>query len=444
MHLNMQSTIDRIEYDGEMALVAARIIKHYQETDNMEKGLTLLQTYSLAKGLKVFGKEGEKAATKEMKQLDVCGSFEPIDVGTLAPLEHKRVMESLIFLVQKKTGEVKACHCANGSKQRDWMTRQDSSSPTVKTHSLFLTAAIDAKEQQHVKTADAPNAFVQTALDEIDKDSARTIMKICGALVDILVNMDQAKYAPFVIYKGKQKVLYVHILRTLYGLLQASLLYYKKFRKDIESHGFVVNPYDPCVANKMVEGKQLTLTWHVDDFKMSHVKEQVLDNFVKWLRKTYDAIGEVKVTNGKQHFHLGMTLDYSKDGAVIIDMKDYVTEMIEEFPDKLESSVKTTANKNLFSNDPSSQLLSPKRAKLFHTMVAKALFLSKQARPDIQTANSFLCTRVSKPTVSDWSKLVRLMTFLKETRDDCLKLEMDDSLTGCWYIDAAFAVHPDM
>ena len=40
--------------------------------------------------------------------------------------------------------------------------------------------------------------------------------------------------------------------------------------------GFKLNPYDPCVANKIVHGKQLTIAWHVDDLKVSHKKYQVV------------------------------------------------------------------------------------------------------------------------------------------------------------------------
>jgi hypothetical protein len=55
-------------------------------------------------------------------------------------------------------------------------------------------------------------------------------------------------------YKGKTKVLYVKMLKAIYGMLQSSLLYYKKFRKDIESIGFKANPYDPHVTNHIVNG----------------------------------------------------------------------------------------------------------------------------------------------------------------------------------------------
>ena len=62
----------------------------------------------------------------------------------------------------------------------------------------------------------------------------------------------------------------------------SGLLFYKKFRKSIESIGYKVNPYDPCVANKMIEGKQHTLSWHVDDLKASHKDSKVNDRFHKW------------------------------------------------------------------------------------------------------------------------------------------------------------------
>eukprot|EP00957_Ditylum_brightwellii_P156865 11939119-Ditylum_brightwellii.AAC.1 len=45
----------------------------------------------------------------------------------------------------------------------------------------------------------------------------------------------------------------------------------KATKKDIESIGFVVNPFDICVANKIVDGKEQTITWHINDIKASHV-----------------------------------------------------------------------------------------------------------------------------------------------------------------------------
>ena len=110
--------------------------------------------------------------------------------------------------------------------------------------------------------------------------------------------------------------------------------------------GFELNPYDPCVANKTINGKQLTLVWHVDYIKASHVEEEVVTSMAKWLRKTYERIfkdGSVKMKlcRVKVHDYLGMNLDYTIKGEVKITMIPYIKEMIKDFreydpsPDKI-------------------------------------------------------------------------------------------------------------
>ena len=68
-------------------------------------------------------------------------------------------------------------------------------------------------------------------------------------------------------------------------MLQAALLWYQKFRADLETKGYIFNPYDSCVSNKVIDGKQHTVVFHVDDVKCSHVDAKVNDNFLLWLNK---------------------------------------------------------------------------------------------------------------------------------------------------------------
>jgi hypothetical protein len=67
------------------------------------------------------------------------------------------------------------------------------------------------------------------------------------------------------VYEKGVKVLYVEVWKALYVMLQASLLFYKKLCKGLEEIGFTVNSYDPCVANCMINCKQHSATWQVDD-----------------------------------------------------------------------------------------------------------------------------------------------------------------------------------
>ncbi len=53
-------------------------------------------------------------------------------------------------------------------------------------------------------------------------------------------------------------------------MLKSALWFYKKLRADLEADGFIVNDYDTCVANKIVNGTQMAVTWHVDDLKVLH------------------------------------------------------------------------------------------------------------------------------------------------------------------------------
>ena len=144
----------------------------------------------------------------------------------------------------------------------------------------FPGCDVEAKQCRDVMTADIPNAFVQTDVEK-KKVGNRIIMKIRGPLVDILLELSLETFESHVFDKGNNKVLYVEMEKALYGMLQSSLLYYKKFRKDIESIGFKVNPYDSCVANRTFNGKQHTVTWHVDDLKSSHVDPKVNDVFLE-------------------------------------------------------------------------------------------------------------------------------------------------------------------
>ena len=156
------------------------------------------------------------------------------------------------------------------------------------TESVLLTAAIEAKERRDVATFDIPNAFIQTMVEDTDEQGDRIIMKIRGAMVDMLIKIDPS-YKQYVVLENGKRILCVHIQRAIYGMLMSGLLFYKKFRASIEGIGYEVNPHDPCVANKMVNGKQHTISWHVDNLKSSHVDPKVNDDFHQWLLQEYMA-----------------------------------------------------------------------------------------------------------------------------------------------------------
>ena len=138
-----------------------------------------------------------------------------------------------------------------------------------------------------------------------------------------------------------------------------------------------------------------------------------------------------------------MILDFSSAGVLKLDMVDYIKGIIKDFPGKLEGKVKCPWTAKFFTVDENSKALSDKEHTIFHTCVMKCMFLCKRARQDIQPGISFLSTRTIKLNEGDWTELIRLLYFFKETQNDISELEADDSQTIQWHVDASFAVHND-
>ena len=103
----------------------------------------------------------------------------------------------------------------------------------------------------------------------------------------------------------------------------------------------------------------------------------------------------------------------------------------------------TPAAQHLFYNSEDVTKLSWTDADPFHHFVAQPLYLSKQARPDIQLAVSLLLTIVRDPDNYYYKKLSRVMKYTQGTIVLPLILSIYKSVNIQWYVDAAFAVHRD-
>ena len=89
----------------------------------------------------------------------------------------------------------------------------------------------------------------------------------------------------------------------------------------------------------------MTIIWHVNDLKISCDGWEIT-NIIKWIGKIYV---DIKVKCGKKHHYLGMDLDFEQKGVVNVSMVPYVEEIINNFPEPLETLITTTpAGDHLF------------------------------------------------------------------------------------------------
>ena len=156
----------------------------------------------------------------------------------------------------------------------------------------------------------------------------------------------------------------------------------------------------------------------MDNLKISHENPMVVTNIIWRLNGKYGKVMPMVSTRGEIHKYVGMTIDFSDVGKVKITMYDYIDEMISELPTEMIGKSATPSSNRLFGireDNDDDQLLTPELSEEFHHLTAKTLFLSKQARPDLQTAVAFLTTRVKASDHDDRKKLAKLMKYLQET-----------------------------
>ena len=161
-------------------------------------------------------------------------------------------------------------------------------------------------------------------------------------------------------------------------MMKSALLFYRKLVSELQEMGFEINPYDPCVANKMVNGMQMAIRWHVDDLMISHLSH---DEIMKVVQGIKDIQGEnLAETVGTTHDYLGMTFDYSFTKEVRINMWDYLRKIIKEFPKEITGVCTTPASDHLFKVREDGRKLNEELADAFHHTVYQLLFCSKQSK----------------------------------------------------------------
>ena len=262
--------------------------------------------------------------------------------------------------------------------------------------------------------------------------------------MDIMVDVNP-DHKKNVIYENGKKVLYLEILQAIYSCIESSLRWYVVYSETLMNEGFKINPYDKCVANKVINGKQCTIVWYVADNKVSHVDKNVVTEVIEMMKGHF---GDLVVTRGNTHNFLGMNIRITKEKSIEIQMKDQLNEAIATFEkaqgELVNETVTSPAQKHLRDVNDTCEKLTGMKHEVFHSVVAKLLYITKRARPDLETAISFLCTRVSKSDLNDWKKLRRVIAFIKGTINDKRIIGARNLSTIFMWIDAAYAVNPDM
>ena len=389
---------------------------------------------SLSKARSKYGQAAEEAAEAEIRGMIDRKVFKPIHtkMSNGALIRQGRAMFSFMFQKEKlkpdgSFDKLKSRLTGNG-KMLDRSQYGETSSRTASRTSLMFVAAMAASQGRHVKAGDVPQAYLQADQKSelyviLDKDSAK-----------IFCDLDPS-YEEFLREDG---TIVTIANKALYGGIESGKFWYDEISATLKELGFQQNVYDECVFNKTADGIQITIVLYVDDLFITCIREDYIDSLLEKLQRKY---GKMKVHEGKSIDYLGMTFDYSEQGVAYVSMTGYIKELIDKF--QVTGFAKTPATDDLWNADDSDAIDAAHR-QIFHSAVMTIQYLAVNMRWDLLAAVSFLTTRVSNPTTSDWSKLSRVLKYINYTQDHALRIGGDLSEGFAVHIDASFAVHADM
>ena len=120
---------------------------------------------SVKKGIKTHGEKALEALLVEFGQIHSHENFIPQMAESLTPKHRKEALQLITMIKEKRCGKVEAKACLDGRKQREYIKKEDVSSPTVQQESLIISMIIDAKEIRDVAIADVVGAYLLADMD---------------------------------------------------------------------------------------------------------------------------------------------------------------------------------------------------------------------------------------------------------------------------------------
>ena len=419
-----------------------------EKTDTAAWGEWSLMTVQRA--LKLFPEKTTSAIESEVKSLLAKKTFSGVHSHALSATQRSKILRSNMNVVEKylptlnsaghrEIEKVKARLCVDGRAQvRGDYLPEEIESPTANIASIFTVAQIAAAENRFVMVGDVGTAYLNADMP-MDKPDKILHMSIEKSVAAEIIKQDKA-FAP---YQRRDGGLLVRLNKALYGCIESAKLWYKEIAGTLKFNGFTANPRDICIFNKMVRGKQFTIVVYVDDLMMTCVDKAAVLEMEKTLLKTY---GQFRTSHERILSYLGCTWDFTEPSFVKVSQIGMIQDMIstrekyhEDRGSKLTGHPLTPGAPHLFDRTSDCALLSGEDAKIFHTAVATAVFAHSRTKPDIGLVVGELGKRVKAPTVEDDKKLDRLICYLRDTRDQPLRLQCSMPLKVTVSIDAAFA-----
>ena len=343
------------------------------------------------------------------------------------PVGRKEVSSRWVFDLKRDADgnpyRYKARLVAKGFTQRFGIDYQETFAPTARLESVRTLLAAATKLGMHIHQMDIVTAFLNGELEE-----------------EIFMKPPPGIDFGF---HGVQKS--CRLLKSIYGLKQASRVWNKTINDALTRFGFTRSLKDPCIYYIRRNGKLLLLGLYVDDIILASECDKLLADTKSFISSTYNA-----TDMGEINFLLGMVIKYDRaNRRMTISMKAYAQRLLERFrmlDCRSDSTPMIDAMSLVVSGreKDNRKRLTPELHSRYRSGVGGLLYLARATRPDLSFSVSFLSRFLSEPLLCHWKALLRIFAYLRGTLDYGISYgypnSMDKELLA--YSDANHAADP--
>jgi hypothetical protein len=342
--------------------------------------LNIPQTYEEA--LKCSdGPKWLSAIQSEYNSLIENGTWDLIPRSQV-PDGHRVIKGKWVFDI-KGDGRYKARWVVKGFTQRPGFDYDETYAAVTRSSSWRMLLAQAGSKGLKIRQADVSTAFLYGPIDH-----------------EIYAEQPQG-------YEHEGMV--CRLNKSLYGLKQASRIWWELLTKKLKEMGFRQLTTDPCVYTN----GEVIIDTHVDDFLLISADDFKIDQILKILSESF------KIKDlGKVSRFLGVDIKYDEQRRTLtLNQARYIDDILQRFGMK-DSKPKSTPMLpgERLDNDVAGEYLDAEGQERYQAAVGALNFLSCMTRPDIAFTVSILAKFTQKPQQQHHLVLQRTLRYLKATR----------------------------